>query len=222
MAEAGRRNQLEPIRLFKSDFLEFFSHISPVTVLVIWVPVILAFLTLTVLEIPRGAIPLYALCGLAGGWFIWSLTEYFMHRFIFHYHPRTEKLKKLFFTVHGVHHAQPMCRTRLVMPPALSVPLALVFYGVFTLVISVIIREPLWLYPTFAGLLIGYVIYDLTHYALHHAKLTKGYLAMCRYQHMQHHGTCPNMRFGVSVPWWDYVFGTMPLETAKKKAGPTP
>jgi hypothetical protein len=28
-----------PIRLFQSDFLEFFSHISPVTVTVIWLPV---------------------------------------------------------------------------------------------------------------------------------------------------------------------------------------
>jgi len=27
---------------------------------------------------------------------------------------------------------------------------------------------------------------------------------------MQHHGTCPTMRFGVSMPFWDHVFGTMP------------
>ena len=27
-----------PIRLFKSDFLEFFTHISPVAVTIIWLP----------------------------------------------------------------------------------------------------------------------------------------------------------------------------------------
>ena len=31
----------EPIRLFKSDFLEFFTHISPIAVLIIWIPVAL-------------------------------------------------------------------------------------------------------------------------------------------------------------------------------------
>jgi len=33
----------EPIRLFKSDFLEFFTHIHPAVVLVIWVPVAALF-----------------------------------------------------------------------------------------------------------------------------------------------------------------------------------
>ncbi len=34
----------EPIRLFKSDFLEFFTHIHPAVVLMIWTPVAVYFL----------------------------------------------------------------------------------------------------------------------------------------------------------------------------------
>ena len=32
-----------PIRLFQSDRLEFFTHISPITVVIIWLPVIVFF-----------------------------------------------------------------------------------------------------------------------------------------------------------------------------------
>jgi len=183
---------------------------TPITVLAIWIPVILVFLTLTALQLPTSRFPYHVVGGLLVGWFVWTFTEYMMHRFIFHYHPKTERLKRMFFVIHGVHHAQPLCRTRLVMPPAMSIPLGVAFYGLFYLVIDVMLGAPIWLYPSYAGILIGYVVYDMTHYALHHAKLTGGYLSNCRFQHMQHHGSCPNMRFGVTSPVWDYVFGTMP------------
>lgn len=29
-----------PIRLFKSDFLEFFTHISPIAIIVLWLPIV--------------------------------------------------------------------------------------------------------------------------------------------------------------------------------------
>jgi len=205
----------EPIRLFKSDILEFFSHVSPITVLVLWTPVAVLFLVLALVEIPQETFPYYLIIGLLLGWFVWTFAEYTMHRFIFHFHPKTEKLKRMFFMVHGVHHAQPLCRTRLVMPPAMSIPLAILFYGIFYLVVSVALGAPLWFYPVFTGFLGGYIVYDMLHYNLHHGKKKAGYLAMCRYQHMQHHGTCPNMRFGVTSPLWDYVFGTMPKPMKK-------
>lgn len=219
MEGSVRTGTSEPIRLFKSDFLEFFSHIGPVTVLVIWIPVIVVFLVLAALQIPPHRVPVEIVGGLLVGWFLWTLTEYLLHRFIFHFHPKTERLKRLFFVVHGVHHAQPLCRTRLVMPPVMSIPLGVLFFGLFYLIFDLILGLRLWLYPAYAGILIGYVMYDMMHYGLHHAKVSKGYLANCRFQHMQHHGSCPNMRFGVTSPVWDLVFGTMP-NTPRKFAPP--
>jgi len=151
------------------------------------------------------------------GWFMWTFVEYMIHRFIFHYHPKTERMKRFFFTFHGVHHKQPMCKTRLVMPPILSVPISFLFYGLFRLLMITILQQPLLFAPSFAGFTFGYLVYDLIHYSLHHLKSKKGYLAMCRRQHMRHHVTCPFMRFGVSVPIWDYVFGTMPASGFTRK-----
>jgi len=52
-----------------------------------------------------------------GGILLWSFAEYCLHRFIFHFTPRTQRQKRIAFLMHGVHHAQPRVKTRLVMPP---------------------------------------------------------------------------------------------------------
>ncbi len=211
----------EPIRLFRSDFLERFSHVSPAAVVAIWAPVFAFLVTWSVLTRPEG-FPLPILLGLPAAWLVWTLVEYLMHRFIFHYHPRTERLQRAVFLFHGVHHAQPLCKTRLVMPPAMSVPLSFLFFGLFYLVLVVLAGARAWFLPAFAGFVLGYLIYDLLHYGLHHGRFKGGYLAMCRFQHMQHHGTCPAMRYGVSSPLWDYVFGTMPEERFRRARGRRP
>jgi len=210
------KRQIEPIRLFKSDFLEFFSHVRPITVLVLWVPVALFFLVRSIWFASESTAAARIVIGLLAGWFLWTFVEYVLHRFLFHFHPKTERLKRVFFSVHGVHHAQPLCRTRLVMPPVMSIPLAIAFFGLFHLVFDVLIDRPAWFSPLFAGFVGGYIVYDMMHYTLHHSRSKNPYVVACRYQHMQHHGTCPNMRFGVSIPIWDHVFGTMPKARDKK------
>lgn len=199
-----------PIRLFRSDFLEFFSHISPVAVAIIWTPVVLFFLWRSVVDLQNGAAWYVLPVGVFAGWFVWTFIEYVMHRFVFHYHPSTERLKRMFFVMHGVHHAQPMCRTRLVMPPALSVPLSFAFYGLFHLVINVFLDAPQWFNAVFAGVIGGYLVYDLMHYNLHHSRIKSGAFFSLRKHHLRHHGRCDFLRFGVTMPLWDHVFGTMP------------
>lgn len=202
--------QEDPIRLFKSDFLEFFSHISPTTVALIWSPIVLVFLWLSIDRASTGNA--YALIPVAFliGWFAWTFVEYVMHRFVFHYHPSTERLKRYFFMMHGVHHAQPMCRTRLVMPPAISIPLSFFFFGLYYLVIVVLLGAEAWLYPTFAGTVFGYLVYDLMHYSIHHSNVKSGIFFRIRIHHLRHHGRCSFLRFGVTFDLWDRVFGTLP------------
>lgn len=199
-----------PIRLFKSDFLEFFTHIHPAVVVLIWVPVALFFL----IDAATGAtpssgwrhIPLGFVIGLA----VWTLAEYTLHRFVFHFRPRKPWQERVAFLFHGVHHAQPQFKTRLVMPPVVSIPLALIFYGGFWLLIGVIFRLPHWVAPPFSGFITGYLIYDLTHYATHHFPMRSGFLKFLKRYHLQHHYMTPNQRFGVSSPLWDLVFRTKP------------
>lgn len=198
----------EPIRLFQSDFLEFFTHISPVTIVVMWVPVTALLLIYAALTASGPAFPWYIPSGVALGVFLWTAVEYTLHRFLFHYPPRTPRQERIFFLFHGVHHAQPQDKTRLVMPLPVSIPLALLFYGLFYLVLAVLLKVPWWVNPLMAGFLLGYLIYDLTHYATHHFPMRSGYAKYVKRYHMMHHYKDPNTRFGVSSPLWDWVFGT--------------
>jgi sterol desaturase/sphingolipid hydroxylase (fatty acid hydroxylase superfamily) len=202
----------EPIRLFKSDALEFFTHISPVTVLAFWVPVVAAFMVWAIVGAQGPAALAYIPLCFVIGLFLWTLAEYMLHRFVFHYHPKTEWGKRISFLLHGVHHAQPMVKTRLVMPPPVSVPLALVFFGAFYLLLGIALGVPQWVAPLFAGFVTGYVAYDMMHYSTHHFKSNWAYWQFMKRYHMHHHVQTPEMRFGVTSVWWDVVFRTRPAE----------
>jgi sterol desaturase/sphingolipid hydroxylase (fatty acid hydroxylase superfamily) len=204
------QREQEPIRLFKSDFLEFFTHIHPAVVAAIWLPVAVYFMVRALIDRAPGASPAYIPLCLVIGLGIWTLAEYTLHRFVFHFRPRTPWQERVSFLIHGVHHAQPRSKTRLVMPPVVSIPLALLFYALFYLVVGMLLGMGHWVAPLFSGFVFGYLIYDMFHYAMHHFPMRKGFLRYQRRYHMYHHTQTPNRRFGVSSPLWDIVFGTKP------------
>jgi len=109
------------------------------------------------------------------------------------------------FIIHGVHHDHPNDKMRLVMPPGASIPLALLFAGVFWLVFGLPTG-----YPLFAGFLVGYLTYDYMHYYLHHFVPRSDVGKRLREQHMRHHFQDHRYGYGVSSPLWDAVFGTLP------------
>ena len=211
----------EPIRLFKSDFLEFFTHIHPAVVLIIWVPIALFHLSRPILfPTIDGSGAGQIVLAFASGIAVWSITEYLIHRFVFHFEPKNSSplVERLIFLFHGIHHVQPQIKTRLVMPPIVTVPLALIFYQLYSLVLGRWLGTPQWIDAMFAGFIIGYVCYDMIHYATHHLPMRWGPLKAIKRYHMLHHYKTPNERFGVSTPGWDVVFGTLPKETAKQSA----
>jgi sterol desaturase/sphingolipid hydroxylase (fatty acid hydroxylase superfamily) len=201
-----------PIRLFKSDFLEFFTHITPVAVLAIWTPVIIFFLARPIVQLPAGQSWLYIPVAFLVGLFLWTFAEYTLHRFMFHFDPKSERVAKVWFMFHGVHHAQPQLKTRLVMPPALSIPLAVLFYFGFYFLIGRLFAAPGWVDPIFAGFMAGYLIYDMIHYATHHWPMRSGVGKYLKRYHMMHHFKTPQARYGVSSPAWDVVFRTKPAD----------
>lgn len=204
-----------PIRLFPSNTLEFFTHVHPAVVPVVWVPAAAAFLVWGIVLSGEAGHLYSVIPGFAAGLILWTITEYLLHRFIFHFTPRTPLQKRISFLMHGVHHAQPRVKTRLVMPLMVSVPLALLFYLLFSVVVSHFMGARWLTGPLFSGFVIGYVCYDLTHYALHHVKFKGGNGKFLRTHHMRHH-TEWDSRFGVSTPKRDHVFRTEP---SKKTAG---
>ena len=152
--------------------------------------------------------PIVAKLGIIIGLFLWTPAEYTLHRFLFHHKPTSPRQERIFFLFHGIHHAQPQVKTRLVMPLPVSVPAALIFWGLFHLIAGVLLGAPQWVAPLMSGFLAGYLAYDLTHYATHHFAMRSGYARFLKRHHMQHHYKDPGTRFGVSSPLWDYVFQT--------------
>ena len=152
----------------------------------------------------------HVLISFALGLVIWPLVEYLLHRFIFHFSPKnpSERMNRLLFLMHGVHHAQPKEKTRLVMPPVVSIPLAAIFYGLFFGVVGSLLKLPNYVDGIFAGFLTGYVVYDMTHYALHHFSFKGEYFMKLRQHHMAHHFKNHKRRFGVSTWLWDDIFRT--------------
>jgi sterol desaturase/sphingolipid hydroxylase (fatty acid hydroxylase superfamily) len=198
-----------PIRLFKSDYLEFFTHIHPIVIVIVWLPVTVYFFIQGISE-NNGKFQLVNLTGFFLGIFLWTIAEYVMHRFVFHFRTRTKRQERISFLFHGVHHAQPQSKTRLVMPLPVSIPLALLFFGLFYLVFVLLMNSKIMMATTFSGFIAGYLLYDLTHYATHHFPMRKGYFKYIKRYHMQHHYKSPNARFGVTSPLWDRAFGTYP------------
>lgn len=212
VAAPAVRHDEEPIRLFKSDFLEFFTHVHPATVLLLFVPVVLVFLGRGFVELGgTGGLGSLALL-LAGGLALWTLAEYLMHRFVFHYEPKGKFLQRVWFLIHGVHHEQPQCKTRLVMPPILSIPLALGFYALFHVVVGTALGAPHTVSALYAGFVTGYLAYDMLHYAEHYLPAKGGALKYLKRYHLLHHFKTPDDRFGVSSPLWDLIFGTLPKD----------
>ncbi len=55
-----------------------------------------------------------------GGYLFWTLTEYWLHRIVFHFEPEDGIGAKLHWIIHGVHHDHPNDPMRLVMPPSVA------------------------------------------------------------------------------------------------------
>jgi 4-hydroxysphinganine ceramide fatty acyl 2-hydroxylase len=193
-------NKNQTVRMFRSDFLEFFSHVHPATPVVLYSPLIAWFLYAA---FTRVRLSLLAVLGLfLAGVLVWTLLEYVIHRCVFHYEPRTRWGKVLHFVVHGVHHDYPNDATRLVMPPILSVPLAVVFYFLFSLLFGRVAPA------ISAGFAFGYVCYDSIHYATHHFAMKGAIWRWLKQYHLRHHYRDDAAGYGVSSPLWDYVFRT--------------
>ena len=55
----------------------------------------------------------------------WTLAEYVLHRYVFHWTKDTAAGRRIHFLLHGVHHDFPNDGDRLVMPLGFSIPLSL-------------------------------------------------------------------------------------------------
>jgi sterol desaturase/sphingolipid hydroxylase (fatty acid hydroxylase superfamily) len=188
-------------RMFEKDLFDLFSRTHPMMVPLLFVPGAAVSFTFS---ITRAGQDVWTTLALAfGGFVTWTLLEYWLHRLFFHWEAPGRWGERLHFLVHGVHHTWPRDKYRLVMPPAVSISLYFFFLGVYWLLVG-----PKYAWGSHAGLVVGYMFYDLTHYYLHHFSPKTEYGRRLKKNHMLHHFKDSANRYGVSNMVWDKVFGT--------------
>ena len=186
--------------MFDNDLLDRFTRVHPVVPVVLFAPTIaiLAYMGFDA----RGV---QAIAWIAGGYLFWTLTEYWLHRVVFHFEPEQGIGRRIHWMIHGVHHDHPNDPLRLVMPPSASIPLAAAFLLLFWFALG----SGRW--AAFgAGFLAGYLAYDMLHYYVHHFTPKSAVGKKLRELHMRHHFQDHERGYGVSAPYWDHVFGTAP------------
>ncbi len=138
------------------------------------------------------------------GIFSWTLMEYVMHRFAFHFESEKKKVQDTVYAIHLVHHHYPNDEDRLFQPPLVNLLLASVFVAFFYLILGglTFIFTP--------GLILGYILYSSIHYSIHKFKPPFAFLKPIWRHHNLHHFRYQDRAFGVSSPFWDHIFRTMP------------
>jgi len=218
MGEYFVSNRDESVRMFRSDLLEATTYVRPWIPHLIYVPIVIVLLWISPLGVAASAF--WFLVGLL----IWTFLEYLLHRYAFHApdeimretHEISASLRLdepvipalptlrhvIYFIFHGVHHEYPSDSKRLVMPPVASLPMGLAAWLIFSLLLG---ERAI---PAFAGLLVGYLLYDTTHFVVHHRSPPTAFGKLLKKAHMRHHFLDPDENYGVSSPLWDLVFRT--------------
>ncbi|KAL2467426.1 Fatty acid 2-hydroxylase 1 [Abeliophyllum distichum] len=197
-------------RFFESDFWEFLTRNKWWVIPLIWLPVVSWFI---LMSIRMGHSILQVAVLVAFGILAWTLLEYTLHRFLFHIKTKSYWGNTIHYLLHGCHHKHPMDGLRLVFPPTATAILCIPFWK-FIRLISTTSTAP----ALFGGCLLGYVMYDVTHYYVHHGQPTSDIPKSLKKYHLNHHFRIQNKGFGITSPLWDKVFGTLPSTKSAEKS----
>lgn len=201
----------ESIPLFSNPFLERLTHVNPLLPLLFWTPVILILFWRTF--VLRSTPFSMALAMLIAGPLLWTLVEYTLHRFLFHFQAKGPLGARIVFIFHGIHHEDPQDATRLVMPLVPGI-----LYGSLLYLLFCSLFGNHWGEGLLAFFFLGYLCYDYIHYSIHHFVPKTAVGRYLRRSHLIHHAHA-DFRFGVSSPLWDILLGTL-NPPAKKDPSP--
>ncbi|KAJ7969172.1 fatty acid hydroxylase 2 [Quillaja saponaria] len=196
-------------RFFTNDFLEILTRTVWWVIPLVWLPVTSWLMSLS---FRKGLTMVQEATVVIAGIIMWTLLEYTLHRFVFHAKTKSYWGNTLHYLLHGCHHKHPMDALRLVFPPAATAIIALPLWTVINILTTPSVAPAL-----FGGLLLGYVMYDVTHYYLHHGKPSRGLTQNLKRYHLNHHFRIQAKGFGITSSFWDKIFGTVPSTKAAEK-----
>jgi len=129
------------------------------------------------------------------GLLLWSALEYSLHRWVLHG-------LAPFKWWHLEHHRRPAALIRTAT------------WFSATLMVILVWLPGVWLlgqWPGSAltlGVLIGYLVYSVTHHAMHHGSTDNRWLQERKYWHARHHHTRQPCCYGVTTGLWDRFLRT--------------
>lgn len=188
-------------RIFQSNFLEVFTRTGPVISFFTYGGLISFYLFLSwhnEVATFWKSLPVYLF-----GVVLWTLVEYVMHRYVFHFINESKLVQRFHYTFHGVHHEYPRDEERVFMPPVPGILISSMYFGLFFLLAGK------YAFLLTAGLITGYSIYSYIHWGIHKFNAPKVLQPLWTH-HLVHHYQQPDKAFGVTNRFWDRVFGTMP------------
>lgn len=196
-------------KIFNNSRLEVLTRTHPMVIMGMYIPFCIFLLWYFYNYIQPSYTAL--VCIFLTGVFTWTLCEYILHRFVFHYVSDIGFMKRFHYVVHGIHHEYPKDKQRLIMPPVPSLLIAVFFFCMFRLLLGT------YVFAFFSGFLAGYLAYAMIHYSTHAFRPPKNFLRFFWEYHNLHHYKYPDKAYGVSSLLWDYVFGTLPPHQEKKR-----
>jgi len=199
------------LRYFDSNLLETFSKSPWYTVPLLWIPILIFMITVAINnDIKFSLFPLMVF-----GFLSWCLVEYLLHRFLFHMKTSSIGMNAFHFMLHGYHHVAPMDPFRLTFPPIPALLVGAILYTVVSAFFGIGST-----FGILSGLTVGYILYDLEHYALHHSSFLNSisYYKKMKRHHLYHHYKNDSANFGISTMIFDTVFNSFdPVYMENKK-----
>lgn len=200
-AALGEAPRQQSIQVFRNPFMDrWLGRTHPAVPALLFSPLIVASAFFA-----HSRLVLWGWVGaFLGGLLGLTLLEYLLHRFVLHRRVGPDRASRIAaFLHHGYHHVYPNDEGRLVLPPMVTLPFAVVVFAVYALVLPTGVAA-----AAFAGTATGYVAYDSMHWWLHHGRARSRVGRWLKRYHLLHHHHQEGGRFGVSSPLWDLVFGT--------------
>jgi len=193
-------------RIFKNQYLEYLTKTHPLVIWGLYTPIIVLMIYYSAVSYGLGA--LAVTFSFLVGVFFWTLFEYMIHRYAFHYVAESERASRFVYIIHGNHHEYPRDKERLFMPPVPSLLISTTLFVLFYLAFLAL-GAVAYVFSFFPGFVLGYLVYGTMHYAIHAWNPPFKWMKGLWRNHHLHHYKNEHRGFGVSSTLWDHVFGTM-------------
>lgn len=134
----------------------------------------------------------------------WGFFEYVAHRWVLHRTPAKQGFRWPGNLTHLRHHADPQSLERLNVQLSESIPVSLAYCALAWAITGSWHRMTL----LFTGLIAGYFFYEYLDFQAHHGTSSNRFVQYFRNYHLLHHFYSARVRYGVTSPVFDYIFGT--------------